>query len=51
MTGYKVNCKNWDESTGTCLECFEGCTKWENICVKVVKHCAKWDKEGNCTDC
>ncbi len=48
---YKINCKNFDEKSGTCIECFEGCTKWENICVKVVKHCAVWDDMGNCTTC
>lgn len=48
---YKMNCKNFDEKTGTCKECFEGCTKWENICVKIVEHCSKWDEQGNCTDC
>lgn len=47
----KLNCKNFDEATGTCLECFEGCTKWENICVKIVKHCAKWSEKGDCIDC
>lgn len=44
-------CKNWDETMSTCIECYEGCTKWENICVRVVKYCAKWDDEGNCVEC
>lgn len=48
---YSVNCKNFDKQTGTCMECFEGCTKWENICVKIVKHCAGWDQKGNCVEC
>ena len=46
-----MNCKNWDKETGTCIECYEGCTKWENICVKIVKYCASWDDEGNCISC
>jgi hypothetical protein len=48
---FKINCKNFDKVTGTCIECYEGCTKWHNICVKVVKYCAEWDDKGNCTSC
>lgn len=51
MMSYNSLCKNWDKDRLTCMQCYEGCTKWENICVRIVKHCAKWDQEGNCVEC
>jgi hypothetical protein len=53
MSHRKLNdlCKNWDEDMSQCIECYEGCTKWENICVKIVKYCEMWDDMGNCVQC
>lgn len=49
--GWNEKCKNWDETNGRCIECHEGCRKWENICVIVVPYCWRWGMQGDCIQC